>query len=69
MERVYAKMFKFYSNRRTWQNLYRQKLKFFELVQICEFNYRLLTNSVPSGKVAHLRGNRTLVRNVITAMI
>jgi hypothetical protein len=51
METIYAREFNFHSSKRIWQSIYRQKLCLPKFVKLNEFNFKILHNIVPCGKI------------------
>ena len=51
METIYSREFKFENVKSIWKNVYSQKVKWMKIIKISEFNFKLLHNIVPCGKV------------------
>ena len=51
METIYSREFKFENVKSIWKNVYSQKVKLIKIIKISEFNFKLLHNIVPCGKV------------------
>ena len=51
MESIYSREFGIQNTRENWKNIYRQKLKEINVVKLKEFNFKLLHNIVPCGKI------------------
>ena len=51
MESIYSREFGIHNTREIWKNVYRQKLKEIKEVKLKEFNFKLLHNIVPCGKI------------------
>ena len=51
MESVWAKKFNFSNSSKMWNLVYKQKILDVKIVKISEFNYKLLHNIVPCGKI------------------
>lgn len=51
METIYAKEFKFVRSKHIWKTIYKQKLCLLKLPKLNEFNFKILHNIVPCGKI------------------
>ena len=51
METIYARNFNFENNKVIWKDIYEQKLVDINIVKVKEFNFKLLQNILPCGKV------------------
>ena len=53
METIYSKQFIFPNHIILWRNIYSQKTVDLKIPKLCEFNYKLLHNILPCGKVLY----------------
>ena len=53
METIWAKTFNFVNNHTVWTNIYEQKTIKISVPKLAEFNFKLLHNIVPCGKILH----------------
>ena len=51
MESIHARNFKFENTKSAWQNIYKQKICDINIVRIKEFNFKLINNILPCGKI------------------
>ena len=51
MESIWARAFNFHNCESTWINIYKQKIISVNVVKIAEFNFKVLHNIIPCGKI------------------
>ena len=51
MESIFSKEFLFANHDSLWQHVYQQKITRLRIPKLCEFNYKLLHNFLPCGKI------------------
>ena len=51
MQNVYTKEFGLDNNCNTWLHIYNQKLVDMKIIKLCEFNFKVLNNILPCGKI------------------
>ena len=51
MESIYAREFKFDNSQLLWKNVYNQKIVKLKVAKISEFNYKILQNILPNGRI------------------
>ena len=51
METIYSRNFRFANNKYTWETIYQQKLADIDIIKVKEFNFKILQNILPCGKV------------------
>ena len=53
METIWSKYFGFNNSKQIWNCIYKQKVITPKIIKIAEFNYKILQNILPCGKVLH----------------
>ena len=53
METIWSRKFNFDNSNTVWKSVYKQKIINMDIAKLAEFNYKMLNNIVPCGKVLH----------------